>query len=339
MYIYAPKARSYIIVYLYYTHEVVGHHSALIFFRGMDFRIALIFVPVLFYVLQLFLLGPGPPKNCENFYTSDGAVQQVKLQFDGQLKFELTCLPTGRHVIDQPHKFRRFGVCPNELTNGAAHRLEKWIKRQCNTDADSLDIKITSALRIKDPNGRPYLVPPDFPEPSMFPLEVSGKILSVNVLDVSPNEEPIILKDSFEVSGTKVWAFERFHSLAERIEKMGYTPLTEDLPRDFESATIVHIKKLYNGKGILIRISNGLNIFLSIEEDPEFPSPPAEECSICLELLNHPGTRPSQLACRHWFHAECIDSWLSVKETCPYCNQPAILVGTKKPHWRSIFLV
>eukprot|EP00842_Homolaphlyctis_polyrhiza_P004541 jgi/Hompol1/5088/HPOL_000484-RA len=37
------------------------------------------------------------------------------------------------------------------------------------------------------------------------------------------------------------------------------------------------------------------------------------------------GDRVRELACRHRFHADCIDPWFSLaKRKCPVCNQDAV---------------
>lgn len=45
------------------------------------------------------------------------------------------------------------------------------------------------------------------------------------------------------------------------------------------------------------------------------------ECSICMESVEV-GTEVAILPCKHWFHFECIKSWLSEHDTCPHCRKP-----------------
>lgn len=45
------------------------------------------------------------------------------------------------------------------------------------------------------------------------------------------------------------------------------------------------------------------------------------ECSICMESVEV-GTEVTVLPCQHWFHFECIKSWLSEHDTCPHCRKP-----------------
>lgn len=41
------------------------------------------------------------------------------------------------------------------------------------------------------------------------------------------------------------------------------------------------------------------------------------ECSICYEEITN---NASKLDCGHIYHKECIDKWLQVNSTCPYCR-------------------
>jgi hypothetical protein len=44
-----------------------------------------------------------------------------------------------------------------------------------------------------------------------------------------------------------------------------------------------------------------------------------ENCVICYENFNV-GEKFKLLQCGHKFHSECIDDWLSTKNSCPLCN-------------------
>ena len=46
--------------------------------------------------------------------------------------------------------------------------------------------------------------------------------------------------------------------------------------------------------------------------------PEDETCAICMEQLRkYPSVK---LACRHYFHEECVKTWLIRKAKCPFCN-------------------
>lgn len=45
------------------------------------------------------------------------------------------------------------------------------------------------------------------------------------------------------------------------------------------------------------------------------------ECSICMDNVDL-GTEVTVLPCNHWFHFECIESWLKEHDTCPHCRKP-----------------
>lgn len=44
------------------------------------------------------------------------------------------------------------------------------------------------------------------------------------------------------------------------------------------------------------------------------------ECSICMDGLNI-GDEVTELPCKHWFHGECVTSWLREHDTCPQCRR------------------
>ncbi|XP_041026792.1 RING-H2 finger protein ATL33-like [Juglans microcarpa x Juglans regia] len=46
-------------------------------------------------------------------------------------------------------------------------------------------------------------------------------------------------------------------------------------------------------------------------------------CIVCLSVLGDNGKEVKQLsACKHSFHATCIDRWLNNKPNCPVCRAP-----------------
>ena len=44
------------------------------------------------------------------------------------------------------------------------------------------------------------------------------------------------------------------------------------------------------------------------------------ECSICMDGVNI-GEEVTMLPCNHWFHGDCIKSWLKEHDTCPQCRR------------------
>lgn len=44
------------------------------------------------------------------------------------------------------------------------------------------------------------------------------------------------------------------------------------------------------------------------------------ECSICLEDINN-GQPTRVLDCDHIFHRDCVEKWINIYSTCPYCRQ------------------
>lgn len=46
----------------------------------------------------------------------------------------------------------------------------------------------------------------------------------------------------------------------------------------------------------------------------------AVQCAVCLGEMEDGELGRLLPACRHVFHAECIDTWLAVSSTCPVCR-------------------
>lgn len=47
------------------------------------------------------------------------------------------------------------------------------------------------------------------------------------------------------------------------------------------------------------------------------------ECTVCLSMLEDGETARELPNCKHIFHVECIDKWLSSQSTCPVCRTEA----------------
>jgi E3 ubiquitin-protein ligase RNF115/126 len=45
------------------------------------------------------------------------------------------------------------------------------------------------------------------------------------------------------------------------------------------------------------------------------------ECSICMDSVEL-GNEVTLLPCNHWFHGDCVTSWLKEHDTCPHCRKP-----------------
>ena len=46
-----------------------------------------------------------------------------------------------------------------------------------------------------------------------------------------------------------------------------------------------------------------------------------KECAICFCEYG-PDDEVSPLPCKHYFHAECIQTWIKDNPTCPMCRDP-----------------
>lgn len=51
-------------------------------------------------------------------------------------------------------------------------------------------------------------------------------------------------------------------------------------------------------------------------------------CSICMGTVEF-GNEVLQLQCEHWFHSDCIVTWLKRSQTCPFCRE---VVGLSAVH-------
>lgn len=46
----------------------------------------------------------------------------------------------------------------------------------------------------------------------------------------------------------------------------------------------------------------------------------ATECTVCLSLLEEKDTARMLPNCKHVFHVNCVDTWLTTQSTCPVCR-------------------
>ncbi|KAF7138584.1 hypothetical protein RHSIM_Rhsim07G0237800 [Rhododendron simsii] len=70
---------------------------------------------------------------------------------------------------------------------------------------------------------------------------------------------------------------------------------------------------------------------LSVEELPVISFPNGQlaksssTCAICLEHFRREERCRVFPACKHMFHAQCIDLWLAKRLTCPVCRAPCTI--------------
>ncbi|CDY70928.1 BnaC04g52810D [Brassica napus] len=48
--------------------------------------------------------------------------------------------------------------------------------------------------------------------------------------------------------------------------------------------------------------------------------PSATECAVCLSMLEEQDTARELPSCKHVFHVDCVDKWLTACSTCPVCR-------------------
>ncbi|KAI3886814.1 hypothetical protein MKW98_017166 [Papaver atlanticum] len=58
-----------------------------------------------------------------------------------------------------------------------------------------------------------------------------------------------------------------------------------------------------------------------LDEKLRLPNPNDTTCSICISEYLPTETLKIIPSCNHYFHAKCIDQWLSVSSTCPVCRE------------------
>uniref|UniRef100_A0A7S2H0V5 RING-type domain-containing protein n=2 Tax=Haptolina brevifila TaxID=156173 RepID=A0A7S2H0V5_9EUKA len=61
---------------------------------------------------------------------------------------------------------------------------------------------------------------------------------------------------------------------------------------------------------------------LSVRTLDEAPAEEQRCCICCCEFVS--GDKLMELACSHFYHPECISTWLAAKKTCPMCKRPAL---------------
>ncbi|CAK7348721.1 unnamed protein product [Dovyalis caffra] len=60
---------------------------------------------------------------------------------------------------------------------------------------------------------------------------------------------------------------------------------------------------------------------LVLGESKRLPGPNGSTCAICLSEYNSKDTLRIIPECKHCFHADCIDEWLRMNNTCPVCRK------------------
>ncbi|TVU50470.1 hypothetical protein EJB05_01842, partial [Eragrostis curvula] len=53
----------------------------------------------------------------------------------------------------------------------------------------------------------------------------------------------------------------------------------------------------------------------------------AEQCAVCISAVRDGETVRRMPACRHAFHAPCVDGWLRKRATCPMCRAEVVNVA------------
>ncbi|XP_059665079.1 E3 ubiquitin-protein ligase ATL41-like [Cornus florida] len=92
--------------------------------------------------------------------------------------------------------------------------------------------------------------------------------------------------------------------------------------RQFGVATQVHSTEPPK-TGLDPSVIASLPVFVFRQVDMSQDEMGSTECAVCLSVLEDGEMARALPNCKHTFHAECIDKWLSSHPTCPICRTEA----------------
>ena len=106
------------------------------------------------------------------------------------------------------------------------------------------------------------------------------------------------------------------------------------LKMDYHGSDFGEIQRIFEiqvGRAIHAGMNSGSTSELSDDEISHIPSMQIEsqhtedmaQCSICLVNFKE-NEIVRRLPCKHYFHTDCICTWLRQKSTCPVCRGVAI---------------
>lgn len=77
-----------------------------------------------------------------------------------------------------------------------------------------------------------------------------------------------------------------------------------------------------NGNGAPPAAQSAIEALPKKKIDQEMLGPEGKaECSICMDPVELE-SEVTVLPCKHWFHDQCIEMWLTQHNTCPHCRRP-----------------
>jgi len=68
-----------------------------------------------------------------------------------------------------------------------------------------------------------------------------------------------------------------------------------------------------------------LKMIVTQSEDLEASDEFQPVCSICIETIQVKEWYKQLPECEHYFHADCIDGWLRLRDSCPLCRQTVVI--------------
>ncbi|XP_040379775.1 E3 ubiquitin-protein ligase ATL41 [Oryza brachyantha] len=97
-------------------------------------------------------------------------------------------------------------------------------------------------------------------------------------------------------------------------------------PGGHELEVISVVACAQEGGGLDAKQLGALPVFTWGSSSPATAEAAAVQCAVCLGEMEDGELGRLLPACHHVFHAECIDTWLTVSSTCPVCRTA---VGTE----------
>ena len=97
-------------------------------------------------------------------------------------------------------------------------------------------------------------------------------------------------------------------------------PNTFVLPLDHTMAILQNMAPSYAAFASSMQLNRPINISQNIPPRKMESSDGEQQCSICQEEIEV-GESIKILPCKHHFHTDCIDHWLSMHADCPVCRK------------------
>uniref|UniRef100_A0A5K3EX70 RING-type domain-containing protein n=2 Tax=Mesocestoides corti TaxID=53468 RepID=A0A5K3EX70_MESCO len=141
-----------------------------------------------------------------------------------------------------------------------------------------------------------------------------------NPLDFTYWQIRYIPNPQFPFHGVNEDTTEHFSSWYNRgttVQNPRMTPISRLILADLPVSTVCASDSDSSIK--LVPDNTSISSFIPSTQPMASPSRGRPECVICLAEFE-PGDRVRHLPCRHFFHVQCIDTWLRTADNCPTCR-------------------